>query len=93
MAATLAIKLKQTPRSVRGYTVVIFDIPQSENTARRQLRLLLRQGGFYKLQQSVWASSNDNYELLADFIKHLKLQQWVNLFRGSNFLYLPVHFR
>ena len=89
LAVTLALQLKQAAKSKLGYTVVIFDVPQSENAARRQLRLLLRQGGFTKLQQSVWISQKDVYRLLADFIKKVKLEQWVNIFYGSNLLHLP----
>ncbi len=86
---TLATKLRYAPKSKYGYTVVIFDVPQSQNEARRQFRLLLKQGGFIRLQQSVWISTGDNYLTLKDFIKKLKLESWVNVFYGTNFLSLP----
>lgn len=89
LAITLAHQLKQAPKSKHGLTVVVFDIPQTENEARRQFRLLLRQGGFTKLQQSVWVSQKDNYKLLVDFVKRTKLQPWINVFYGSNFLHRP----
>jgi len=89
LAVTLASQLKQAPKRKHGLTVVVFDIPQTENEARRQFRLLLRQGGFVKLQQSVWVSQKDNYKLLVDFVKKIKLQPWINVFYGSNFLHQP----
>lgn len=88
--ATLAARLRTTPvRKDELYTVVIFDIPQSQNLARRQFRWLLRQGGFTKLQQSVWVSPSDAYQLLAAFVKRLKLEPWVNVFYARTFLHLP----
>ncbi len=86
-AASIAMQLKATkPRDDKLATVVIFDIPQSQNHARRQFRLLLRQGGFTKLQQSVWGSRGDTYHLLAQFIRQLKLTRWVNIFHAKDFL-------
>ncbi|MBI5466391.1 MAG: CRISPR-associated endonuclease Cas2 [Candidatus Kerfeldbacteria bacterium] len=88
--ALLSFQLRQVDRRLdRRYTVVIFDIPQSERAARRQFRLLLRQGGFAKLQQSVWISQCDVYQLISDLVRHLKLESWVNVFLASDFLHLP----
>ena len=88
--ALLSFQLRQADRRLdRRYTVVIFDIPQSARVARRQFRLLLRQGGFIKLQQSVWISQRDVYQLISDLVRHLKLESWVNVFLASNFLHLP----
>ncbi|MBI5733400.1 MAG: CRISPR-associated endonuclease Cas2 [Candidatus Kerfeldbacteria bacterium] len=85
--ACLTEQLRQTkPNSKKFYTVVIFDIPESERLARRQLRWLLRQGNFIKLQQSVWASKTDTYELISKLVKDLKLQPWVNIFYATGFL-------
>ncbi|MBI5466556.1 MAG: CRISPR-associated endonuclease Cas2 [Candidatus Kerfeldbacteria bacterium] len=86
---TLITKLRQSPKSKYGYTVVIFDVPESQNLVRRQLRWLLRQGGFKMLQQSVWITSANTYPLLKDFIIKMKLQSWVNVFYGNDFLQLP----
>jgi len=89
-AATLSAQLKAAqPRGDKLATVVIFDIPESQNNARRQLRLLLRQSGFTKLQQSVWQSKGDTYHLLAEFIKQVKLERWINVFRAKDFLNRP----
>ena len=87
---TLITKLRQSPKSNHGYTVVIFDIPQSQNQARRQFRWLLKQGGFKKLQQSVWVSEADNHRLLSEFIENMKLESWINVFYGTNFFKLHL---
>ncbi len=86
----LTTKLKQAITRTDGLvTVVIFDIPRSQNQARRKFRWLLRQGGFIKLQQSVWASRVDTYKLIANYIKQTKLHYWVNVFQSKNFLNPP----
>jgi DNA-binding transcriptional regulator PaaX len=90
VAKTLSEQLLSTkPNAQNFYTVVIFDIPETERLARRQFRLFLRQSGFKKLQQSVWVSNNDVLQSLAKFIKQIKLQCWVNVFYAKNFLYPP----
>jgi len=73
-----------------NFTVVIFDIPESERLSRRQFRLLLRQSGFIKLQQSVWVSQRDVRQIVADFVRRIKLGRWVNVYYGSNFLVPPT---
>lgn len=88
--AILATQLKTTrPRDDKLSTVVIFDIPESQSRTRRQLRLLLRQGGFTKLQQSVWRSRGDTHRLLTQFIKQAKLERWINIFHAKDFLSEP----
>ena len=85
--ATFVEQLKHAPAHRRGwYTIVTFDIPEELSHERKRLRMLLREGGFIKLQQSVWVSRNDNYQLLAAFIKHGKLTRWINVFRARDFL-------
>ena len=90
MTATLTSRL-QRALTLTGnrYTVVVFDIPETEASARRQFRWLLKQGGFTKLQQSVWVSRADTYQLMAQFIKTAGLMSWVNLYYASNFLHAP----
>jgi DNA-binding transcriptional regulator PaaX len=91
MGTTLAYRLRQAKPDAAGFsTVVIFDIPVAQNWARKQFRLLLKQGGFTKLQQSVWVSRADTYDMVTAFIKQIKLQQWVNVFRAKDFLHRPV---
>ncbi|MDP3986192.1 MAG: hypothetical protein U1C53_00530 [Candidatus Veblenbacteria bacterium] len=71
------------------FTVVAFDVPVTENLARRRFRLLLRQAGFIKLQQSIWLSEFDVRDRVANFIKQHKLERWVNVYHASNFLTSP----
>lgn len=85
-ATALATRLRSAPERADGLaTVVVFDVPQSQNSARRRFRLLLRQGEFAKLQQSVWVSRRDTYALLREFIREAKLAAWVTVFRANDF--------
>ncbi len=90
-AAVLVQQLRQLQpkRGATAYTVVVFDVPQTENRTRDQLRWLLRQGGFTKLQQSVWVGPAEAYQLVAAFVRQVHLQRWVNLFQATNFFHLP----
>ncbi|MBI5733881.1 MAG: hypothetical protein HY973_02970 [Candidatus Kerfeldbacteria bacterium] len=88
--SSLSLQLRQAERHHNKlYTIVIFDIPETQRLARRHFRLLLRQGEFKKLQQSVWVSPRDNFQLLTNFIKRHQLNKWVNVFYGQNFFLLP----
>ncbi len=87
---TLHEQLKNAPPLPKGvFTVVTFDIPFTQNRSRRRFRWFLRQGGFKKLQQSVWVTDHNVHTLLTKFIQEHKLQPWVNVFNGNNFLALP----
>ena len=89
-ASMLANRLRQAKADQAGFcTVVIFDIPESQSWARKQFRVLLKQGGFTKLQQSVWVSRLDTYDIVVAFVKEVKLRQWVNVFRAKDFLQQP----
>ncbi|KKU39764.1 MAG: hypothetical protein UX54_C0004G0002 [Parcubacteria group bacterium GW2011_GWA2_46_39] len=72
-----------------NFTVVVFDIPRTENAVRRRFRWLLRQGGFLKLQHSVWISRRQVYKIMAKLINDLGLKKWVNVFEGQRFLVTP----
>ncbi|MFH1111980.1 MAG: CRISPR-associated endonuclease Cas2 [Patescibacteria group bacterium] len=88
--ALIKERLRQAPTHSRGfYTVVIFDIPETEATTRRQFRWLLRESGFTKLQQSVWVSNRDIWEPLTQFIQQVNIEQWVNVLRVDKFLSPP----
>lgn len=72
------------------YTVIIFDIPETQRSARRQLRLFLKSSDFKKLQLSVWISPRDVFKLLSQLIKQLKIESWANVFQAKNFLRPPT---
>jgi len=67
-------------------TIIIFDIPETESHIRRQLRLMLKQMGFKKVQQSVWARQADVYRPMKEYVKELKAGQWINIIRTSDSL-------
>jgi len=71
------------------FTVVVFDIPEQMSFERRRWRALLRAGGFSKLQQSVWVSELDSYDMVASFVRKVKVGRWINVFQAINFLGSP----
>ena len=78
----LTAKLKQAPPNHKNLqTLVIFDIPQNKKILRDKFRYLLKRGGFKKLQHSVWLSELDTYDLIIDFAKSNKINNWVNVLR------------
>ena len=88
--ALLTHTMRSSPKRNDGsMTVVVFDVPESERFSRQQLRLLLKQGGFTKLQQSVWVSPVDCYANVVEFVRTVKISRWVNVFRGRDFLQRP----
>lgn len=99
MIVTLTDKGKETvlKESIRRalmnqdgyYTVVIFDIPESQKNARQQLRLFLKECNFKKLQLSVWVSDKDVIKPLSQLIMNLKIDEWVNVFKAKDFLRKP----
>lgn len=93
-SATLAARMRQASLHHNGaYTVVIFDIPESQRLVRRQLRLLLRQAGFTMLQQSVWVTRADVFTLVIEFIKYVKGDKWINVFQSANLWQPPLHYK
>lgn len=62
--------------------MVIFDIPEQQKHLRQQLRLLLRELKFVKIQQSVWGSDYDSRDILAQEIARLEIQHYVELFEA-----------
>jgi len=88
--ATLAAQLRTAPPHQANYfTMVIFDIPESQRAARLQLRSLLKRGGFRLLQHSVWISNRDAYRVATEFVRRLKLQRWVNVYHATDLLQQP----
>jgi hypothetical protein len=48
----------------KRYRLVMFDIPQTRKTTRDRVRLLMRECGFLRLQDSVWIFPHDCEELI-----------------------------
>lgn len=59
--------------------MIIFDVPEGMSSARRRLRLLLRDWDFKQVQKSVWVSSYDYKNLLIKAIEELELAPYVEL--------------
>ena len=64
------------------YRLVMFDIPQSRKNVRDRLRLLMRECGFLRVQNSVWLSPYDCEELVTLIKTDLRL--------GTSVLYAVV---
>lgn len=77
-----ALKLKRKKRWDKRWRAVIFDIPEVRRKTRDQLRKVMRDAGFYHLQDSVWLYPYD----CEDFIALLK----ADLKIGNAVLYLIV---
>ncbi len=88
--ATLTQQLCTAPlHKPNCFTIVIFDIPESQRMTRLQLRTFLKQGNFWLLQRSVWVSDRDCRQMIADFLKRLNLERWVNVYYATNLLQSP----
>jgi phenylacetic acid degradation operon negative regulatory protein len=59
------------------YRIVIFDIPEQKKLVRNLFRRNLKKWGFKPLQKSVWISKKHITEKLLDYVKYLKLEDWV----------------
>lgn len=66
-----------------GQLMVVFDIPEEQSTARRQLRMLLKKWGFVQVQKSVWLTQYDYKESLQLAIDELGLENYVRLYECS----------
>jgi len=71
------------------FLVVVFDMPQRENKARNMFREFLKRNEFIKVQQSVWITHRDLYEILIDFVDELGIKEWVNIFYGQDIWIKP----
>ncbi len=80
--AKVALAIRVKKRWDRRYRMVIFDIPQKRRLVRDQLRHLMRDAGFFRLQQSVWVHPYDCEELIALIKAELKV--------GKDILYAIV---
>ncbi|MFA7309358.1 MAG: CRISPR-associated endonuclease Cas2 [Candidatus Paceibacterota bacterium] len=73
---------KRKRRWDKRYRLVMFDISQKRRNARDRLRLLMREFGFLRLQDSVWVSPYDCEELIALIKAELRV--------GNDVLYAVV---
>lgn len=66
----------------KKYRLVLFDIPQRRRSVRDRLRLLMREFGFLRLQDSVWVTPYDCEDIIALVKAELKV--------GNDILYAVV---
>ncbi len=77
-----ALSLKKNGGMVA--TIIIFDVPETERAIRRELRQLLKQVKFKRLQQSAWVRSADVYAEARDLVSYLKVSRWVIVVRTTD---------
>ena len=77
-----ALKLQRRRRWDKRWRVIAFDIPERRRNIRDRLRIVMRDAGFYRLQDSVWLYPYD----CEDFITLLK----ADLKIGAAVLYMVV---
>lgn len=81
----LWIKMREEDEKWDGkWRLVIWDIPEKRRKARDLLRHQLKQLGFKKVQNSVWASKKNCTELLKEYIKKVGIGDWVQVLESYN---------
>lgn len=65
------------------WRIVMWDIPEKRRNARDLLRHQLKQLGFQKVQNSVWASKKNCTNLLHEYIRKVGIGDWVNVFESN----------
>lgn len=71
------------PYWLKNWTMLIFEIPETEKNKRDQLRYRLKKAGFGMIQASIWVSPRPISKKLNQFIEDSKLEKRVKVFRFS----------
>ena len=66
------------------WRLVVFDVPEPQRIARDLLRFKLKEWGFKKVQNSVWASRKNCTVVLRNFIKELGISKWVLVIESND---------
>lgn len=82
--ALMLDRLHQTIPTSKIATIITFDVPESQRFIRRELRLLLKQAKFRRLQDSVWVRPGDVLVAVHQLIHYLKAERWVAAFRTTD---------
>lgn len=61
--------------------IIIFDIPETQRTARDLFRRFLKECSFLKLQQSVWCAHEGVLPHLCNFLARLEINKWVKILK------------
>lgn len=59
------------------WRIVVFDIPEEKKLIRNMFRRNLKKWEFKLLQKSVWISKKHVTEKLIEYVKYLKIEEWV----------------
>lgn len=63
--------------------LVVFDIPESQASARSKLRHVLRRLDFKQVQKSVWSSSFDYREQLRETARLMGIEEHVKFYKAE----------
>lgn len=66
------------------WRLVIWDIPEKRKKVRDLLRYQLKQLGFEKIQNSVWASKKNCALIVNEYIKKVGIEDWVKVMESSS---------
>ncbi len=81
--ALLKERIKTSAKERKGGLIIwVFDIPENSRQIRDTMREHIKEFGFTKLQQSVWVSKKDYFELLKKYLNLTGLGDYVILFES-----------
>lgn len=81
----MRMKLKNEEEAWDGiWRLVIFDIPEEQRIARDLLRFKLKEWGFKKVQNSVWATKKNCTKVMRRFVKELGVEKWVIVIESND---------
>lgn len=62
------------------WRIVVFDVPEKNRKIRDVLRRRLKEWGFIPWQKSIWVSKKDIAKAMREFVKELRIEDWVLVF-------------
>jgi len=79
-ALMLKIKSKKNEHWDKKWRIIIFDVPEKHRNQRDFLRFLLKNFGFYKLQQSVWITPYKIEEEIKKWLSDKEYSKFIRFF-------------
>lgn len=73
--------INKVNKNSKNKCIIIFDIPETQKTARELLRRFLKECGFIKLQRSVWCANNEALLHIRNFLASLQISKWVKILK------------
>lgn len=74
-------EINKVNKNSKKKCIIIFDVPETQRTARELFRRFLKECGFLKLQQSVWCASEDVLPHFCNFLINLQINKWVKILK------------